>query len=64
MLTACHLIYRVPSTLLSDKTLLIVPCPNKPFFYLSSKISGCLSFVHILDKGRNKLNSQAVKRVF
>ena len=68
VLTAAHLINRLPSRVLGFKSPVQVFSKYFPDFrtanYLVPKIFGCVSFVHIHSHNRGKLNPRALKCVF
>ena len=51
ILTACHLINHMPSTILGGQIPYTVLSPNAPLFHLPPKIFGCVCYVHILGPG-------------
>ena len=48
VLTICHLINRMPSTILGGQIPYTVLSPNALLFHLPHKIFGCVCYVHIL----------------
>ena len=61
VLTACHLINRMHSTILGGQIPYTVLSPNAHLFHLPPKIFGCLCYVHILG---DKLDPRSIKCVF
>ena len=64
ILTACHLINHMPSTILGGQIPYTVLSPNAPLFHLPPKIFGCVCYVHILGPGSDKLDPRSIKCVF
>ena len=64
VLTACHLINRIPSTVLGSQIFYTVLSPDAHLFHLPSKIFGCVCYVHILGLGSDKLDPRSIKCVF
>lgn len=68
ILTASFLINRMPSQILSFKTLIQVFTQAYPHSRLVSniplKVFGCVAFVHIHSQNRNKFDPRAVKTMF
>ena len=64
VLTACHLINPMPSTVLGVRIPYTVLSPNAPLFHLPPRIFGCLCYVHILGRGSDKLDPRSIKYVF
>ena len=64
VLTACHLINRMPSTVLGGQIPYTVLSPGTPLFHLPPKIFGCVCYVHILGPGSDKLDPRYIKCVF
>ena len=64
VLTACHLINRMHSTILSGQIPYTVLSPNAPLFHLPPKIFGWVCYVHILGLGSDKLDPRSIKCVF
>ena len=64
ILTACHLINRMPSTVLGGQIPYTVLSPDAPLFHLRPKIFGCVCYVHILGPGSEKLDPRSIKCVF
>ena len=65
--TVVHLINRLPSKVLGDKSPLDLMCKRYPTLSLkmglAPKIYGCTAFVHV-DNPRDKFSSRAIKCVF
>ena len=64
VLTACHLINRMPSTVLGGQIPYTVLSLDAPLFHLPPKIFGCVCYVHILGLGSDKLDPRSIKCVF
>ena len=64
VLTACHLINCMPSTVLGSQIPYTVLSPNAPLFHLPPKIFGCVCYVYILGPGSDKLDPRSIKCVF
>ena len=64
ILTACHLINRMPSTVLGGQIPYTVLSPDAPLFHLPPKIFGCVCYIHILGPMSDKLNPKSIKCVF
>ena len=64
ILTACHLINHMPSTILGGQIPYTVLSPNAPLFHLPPKIFGCVCYVHILGPGSDKVDPRSIKCVF
>jgi len=64
VLTACHLINRMPSNILNHKSLFSLLYPTCSLFPLTPRVFGCVAFVHVLDLGQDKLSPQAHKCIF
>ena len=64
VLTAYHLINRMPSIVLGGQILYIVLSLDAPLFHLPRKIFGCVCYVHILGPGSDKLDPRSIKCVF
>ena len=68
ILTASHLINRMPSKILQFQTPLSVLLQTYPMFRsfssLPLKIFGCTAFVHVHSQNRSKLDPKAIKCVF
>ena len=64
VLTACHLINHMPSTVLGGQIPYTVLSPNAPLFHLSPKIFGCVCYVHILGPESDKPDPRSTKCVF
>ena len=52
------------SSVLHDHIPHSVLLPNQPLFCLRPRVFGCISFVHILTHGQDKLSTKATKCVF
>ena len=63
ILTACHLINHMPSTILGGQIPYTVLSPNAPLFHLPPKIFGCVCYVHILGPRSDKLDPRSIKCV-
>ena len=64
VLPACHLINRMPSTVLGAQIPYTVLSLDAPLFHLPPKIFGCVCYVHILGPGSDKLDPRYIKCVF
>ena len=64
ILAVCHLINRMPSSVLHDQIAHSILLPTQPLFYLPPCVFGCVCFVHILTSGQDKLFTKATKCVF
>ena len=64
VLTACHLINHMPSTVLGGQIPYTVLSPDALLFHLPPKIFGCVCYVHILGLGSDKLDPRSIKCVF
>jgi hypothetical protein len=64
VLTACHLINRMPSVVLNQESPFSVLYPERSPFSLTSRVFGCVAFVHVLDPGRDKLAPRSRKCIF
>ena len=64
VLIACHLINRMPSTILGGQIAYTMLSPDAPLFRLPPKIFGCVCYVHILGPRSDKLDSRSIKCVF
>ena len=64
VLTTCHLINRMPSTVLGGQIPYTVLSLDAPLFHLPPKIFGCVCYVHILGLGSDKLDPRSIKCVF
>ena len=64
VLTACHLINRIPSTIIGGQIVYTVLSPDAPLFHLPPKIFGCVCYIHILGPVSDKLNPKSIKCVF
>ena len=63
MLSACHLINRMPSSILDKKSPSCL-YPNKIPFSMTSRVFGCTCFVQDLSPGLDKLSLKFIKCVF
>ena len=64
VLTACHLINHMPSVVLNQESLFSVLYLECAPFSLTSRVFGCVAFVHVLDPGRDKLSPRSRKCIF
>ncbi|XP_042946557.1 uncharacterized protein LOC122279793 isoform X1 [Carya illinoinensis] len=64
VLTACHLINRMPSSILNGSSPFSVLFPSSSPFSLPPKIFGCVCFVHNLGPGFDKLDPRSTKCLF
>ena len=64
ILTACHLINSMPSTVLGGQIPYTVLSPDAPLFHPPTKIFGCVRYVHILGPRSDKLDPRSIKCVF
>ena len=64
VLTACHLINRMPSVVLNQQVPFSLLYPHLSPFPLTPRVFGCVAFVHILDPGQDKLSPRSRKGVF
>ena len=64
ILTACYLLNRMPSFVLSDQVPHSLFFPNQPLFCLPPRVFGCTCFVHILIPSQDKLSAKAKKCIF
>ena len=64
VLTACHLINRIPSSVLHDQIPHSLLFPDQPFYFFPPHVFGCTCFVHILTPGQDKLSAKAMKCLF
>uniref|UniRef100_A0A5B6ZV70 Integrase catalytic domain-containing protein n=1 Tax=Davidia involucrata TaxID=16924 RepID=A0A5B6ZV70_DAVIN len=64
VLTATYLLNRMPSRVLKGKSPFQILFPGKNPFPLPPKVFGCVSFVHNLTPGRDKLDPRAHKCIF
>ena len=64
VLTACHLINHMTSTILSGQIPYTALSLDAPLFHLPPKIFGCVCYVHILGPGSDKLDPRSIKCVF
>ena len=64
VLTACHLINRMPSHVLDGCTPHATLFPTTPPFPVAPRVFGCVCFVHQLSPGTDKLDPRAIKCVF
>ena len=64
VLTACHLINHMSSTILGGQIPYTVLSPNAPLFHLPPKIFSCVCYVYILGLGNDKLDPRSIKCVF
>ena len=62
-LAACYLINRMPSSVLHDQVPQSIIFSNQPLFCFLPRAFGCVSFVHILTLGQDKLSAKAMKSV-
>ncbi|KAK2380773.1 putative mitochondrial protein [Trifolium repens] len=64
ILTACHLINRMPSSVLDNEIPYSLLFPKDPLYVVPLRVFGSTCFVHDLSPGRDKLSARAVKCVF
>ncbi|KAG7990862.1 hypothetical protein I3843_02G045900 [Carya illinoinensis] len=64
VLTACHLINRMPSSVLNGSSPFSALFPSSSPFSLPPKIFGCVCFVHNLGPGFDKLDPRSTKCLF
>ena len=64
VLTACHLINRMPSVVLNKESPFSVLYPERTPFSLTSRVFGCVAFVHVLEPGCDKLSPRSRKCIF
>ena len=64
VLSACHVINRMPSFDLDKISLFSCLFPNKPSFFMTSRVFGCTCFVQDLSPGLHKLSPTSIKCVF
>ncbi|XP_059654330.1 uncharacterized protein LOC132301059 [Cornus florida] len=63
VLTACHLINRMPSSVLDGKSPYSILFPDSPLFSLPLRVFGCVCYVHNLGPGFDKLDPRATNCV-
>ena len=64
ILAACYLINRMPSSVLQDKTPHSFLFSDDPLFPLSTRVFGCICFVHDFTPRKDKLQSKSIKCIF
>ncbi|KAL0415349.1 UNVERIFIED_CONTAM: Retrovirus-related Pol polyprotein from transposon RE1 [Sesamum latifolium] len=64
ILTACYLINRMPSSVLSGNTPHSCLFPDTPLFGLTPRVFGCVCFVHLHSPHIDKLSPRSVKCIF
>ena len=64
ILTAYHLINRMPSSFFGDQVLHSLLFPNQPLFCLHPHVFRCTCFFHILTPSQDKLSAKAAKCIF
>ncbi|KAK2391898.1 putative mitochondrial protein [Trifolium repens] len=64
ILTACHLINRMSSSVLDNEIPYSLLFPKDPLYVVPLRVFGSTCFVHDLSPGRDKLSARAVKCVF
>ncbi|XP_059626000.1 uncharacterized protein LOC132269025 [Cornus florida] len=62
--TSCHLINRIPLSVLKGKSPRSVLFPDSISFNLTPRVFGCMCYVHNLGPGLDKLDPRATKCVF
>ena len=64
VLTAYHLINRMPFVILNHNSPFSILYPKGVPFSLTPCVFGCVAFVHVFDPGRDKLSPQTRKCIF
>jgi len=64
VLSVCHLIDRMPSSVLDGKILFSYLYPTKSVFFMTPRVFGCTCFVKDLSPGWDKLSPRSIKCVF
>jgi len=64
VLSACHLINKMPSSVLHSKIPFSCVYPDKSIFSVSQRVFACTCFVQDLSPGLNKLSPRSIKCVF
>jgi len=64
VLSACHLINRMPSSILHGKISFSCLYPGKSIFSVPPHVFGCTYFVQDLSLGLDKLSPRSIKCVF
>jgi len=64
VLSACHLIKRMLSSVLNDQVLFYCLYPNKSLFFMVPRAFGCTYFVQDLSPSLDKLSHQSIKCTF
>jgi len=64
VLSACHLINRMPSSVVDDKILFSYLYPTKSVFSMTPRVFSCTCFVQDLSPGLDKLSPRSNKYVF
>jgi transposase InsO family protein len=64
LLTACHLINRMPSSVLQDQIPYSILNPEHDLYPIPLRVFGCTCFVHDLNPGKDKLSAKSLKCIF
>ena len=64
MLNACHLINKMPSSILNDQVSFSCLYSNKSFFFMAPRVFGCTCFVQDFSPGLDKLSPRSIKCIF
>ena len=64
MLNGCHLINRMPASVLNKKSPFSYLFPNKTSFSMTPRVFGCTCFVQDLSPMLDKLSSRCIKCIF
>lgn len=64
LLTACHLINRMPSSVLQDQIPYSILNPHHELYLIPLRVFGCTCFAHDLTPGKDKLSAKSLKCIF
>ncbi|KAK2353155.1 putative mitochondrial protein [Trifolium repens] len=64
IVTACHLINRMPSSVLQDQIPYTILNPEHDLYPIPLRVFGCTCFVHDLSPGKDKLSAKSLKCIF
>ncbi|CAH9111578.1 unnamed protein product [Cuscuta europaea] len=64
VLTACHLINRMPSSILNNEIPYSILFPDRDLFPLPPHVFGCVCFVHDTTLGLAKMSARSIKCIF